>query len=892
MPNRLHRVQELFEQASGLQLAERRSFLQTACGDDETLITEVEELLRHDSESGDSLVAALGQEANEAFSAHPIRERIGPYRIIRELGRGGMGTVYLAMRDDDEYRKEVAIKIVPAVVDRDELMRRFKAERQIMASLEHPNIAHMLDGDTTDDGLPYVVMEYVNGQPIDEYCDGKQLSTTACLELFRQVCAAVSHAHRNLIIHRDIKPGNILVTEDGTPKLLDFGIAKILDTGDTPYAGSVTKSSMRLMTPEYASPEQARGQPVNTASDIYSLGVLLHKLLSGGLPYSLDTRELGAIERIICEQPPTRPSALRSSVDSELDDIVMMALRKEPERRYGSVEQFSEDIRRYLVGLPVTARADTLSYRFNKFLQRHRTGVAVSSAVVVGFAVLVAFYTTQLATERDIARAEADKSQRVAELLEEILQAAGPEVSQGEELTAERLLSHGTDRVRDELKNEPALLADMLEVIGRTYRTLGKFDEAYELTVESLELRENTLPANDVLIGDSLFQIGFAEIELGDLEAAFASLQRALQVYEANFGNEPNTKVAVTLRELSYVYDQRAEYAKAEEAILRSLEQLRVLYPDGSEELAASLQILLFTHMRAGRLEDVIATGLETIEMQRRVLGDVHPQLAASIYNTAYAYRQYGDLAKAEELLLEAIDMRTRLHGADSILLLTSTMLHARILIDRGDMAGAEAAAREAHRLHLKKGPATHRRATATTDMVMRALLAQGKFEEALVLGQQTLDTFNVLLEKPSPFLTMLHDQMVLAYLQAGDAQNAKRHLEEAQAQVHDPGEGVRPWAQFREADIDALNGNIKDAIRVYESALEDELDELDPSIKGNSATLMELGRLHEKDGNRSTALDYYQRAAEIYERTQVAQSPRLVEVRAALVRLGNEEER
>ncbi|MEM8685207.1 MAG: serine/threonine-protein kinase, partial [Pseudomonadota bacterium] len=379
MNERMQKVQTLFSQALEVEPEKRREFLYQSADGDNTLVEEVEALLRHDDESNDSLFVSVSKQANDLLASKPRRETIGKYRVLRELGQGGMGTVYLATRDDDEYQKEVAIKLVPAVVDRDELMRRFRAERQIMASLEHPNIARLLDGDTTRDGVPYVVMEYVRGLSIDQYVSENKLETDARIALFRQVCDAVSHAHRNLVIHRDIKPGNILVTDDGAPKLLDFGIAKILDTDGGP---ALTRSGTRLMTPEYASPEQARGEPVNTASDVYSLGVLLSKLLTGEMPYDLDTRELGGIEKIICEQPPARPSAQNPSLDTELDDIVSMALRKEPERRYPSVAALSDDLARYLDHRPIEARADTLGYRASKFIRRNRIGVAAGASVV------------------------------------------------------------------------------------------------------------------------------------------------------------------------------------------------------------------------------------------------------------------------------------------------------------------------------------------------------------------------------------------------------------------------------------------------------------------------------------------------------------------------------
>jgi non-specific serine/threonine protein kinase/serine/threonine-protein kinase len=358
--------------------------------------------------------------------------RVGPYRLIRPIGRGGMGAVYLAVRDDDVFQKRVAIKLLKRGMDTEAIVRRFQHERQILAALEHPNIASLLDGGTTADGLPYFAMEYVEGQPITEYCDGRQLDTNARLELFRHVCAAVQYAHQNLIVHRDIKPANVLVTNDGTPKLLDFGIAKLLNPELAGHTMVPTVAGMQLLTPEYASPEQVRGETVTTATDVYSLGVLLYELLTARLPYRLTGRTAADVLRAVCESPPVRPSTavtqladqgsdggdahrtdaapqdvhtratdgvrparrdlLRRRLAGDLDNILLKALSKEPARRYASVDQFSEDVRRHLSGLPVVARKDTLAYRTAKFVRRNR------AVVVAGVLTLVALVGGMIAT--------------------------------------------------------------------------------------------------------------------------------------------------------------------------------------------------------------------------------------------------------------------------------------------------------------------------------------------------------------------------------------------------------------------------------------------------------------------------------------------------------------
>ena len=302
-------------------------------------------------------------------------DRFGPYRILHALGRGGMGAVYLAERDDDQFRMTVAIKLMRSNLVTHETLERFKTERQILASLDHPNIARLLDGGAAPNGTPFVVIEYIDGEPITDYCRRHELSIRDRIRLFRKVCSAVQYSHQNLIVHRDLKPGNILVTKDGEPKLLDFGIAKLLD----PAASSQTQTNARLMTPDYASPEQVRGEPVTTATDIYALGVLLYELLTGTASLqSRQTTDTYAIEQAICTEEPTRPSTTRRELRGDLENILLMALRKEPARRYASAEQFSEDLRRYLEGYPIVARQDTWSYRTSKFVRRNKAAVGRS----------------------------------------------------------------------------------------------------------------------------------------------------------------------------------------------------------------------------------------------------------------------------------------------------------------------------------------------------------------------------------------------------------------------------------------------------------------------------------------------------------------------------------
>ncbi|HEY3026915.1 MAG TPA: protein kinase [Pyrinomonadaceae bacterium] len=406
---------------------ERASFLNQACGHDELLRAEVESLMAH-KQPGDSVVNSLGmyqelgaldaaeQQGSDDESTLESYQRIGPYKVLRELGHGGVGAVYLAARADDQYRQQVAIKLIRRGMDTDFVLRRFRNERQILAALDHPNIARLLDGGSTENHRPYLVMEYIEGVPIDTYCDSHRLSTEERLKLFQQVCGAVHYAHQHLVIHRDIKPSNILVTKESAPKLLDFGIAKLLSPELAAQTLDHTGPSLRLMTPAYASPEQIRGQPITTATDVYSLGVLLYELLTGHHPYRVQSHVPLELMQAVLGKEPTRPSTaimttetspgpdgsasirltpesvsstregnpdrLRRSLRGDLDNIVLMALRKDPQRRYASVQQFSEDIRRHLARLPVIARGDGLAYRTSKFIRRNRVGVAAATMIL------------------------------------------------------------------------------------------------------------------------------------------------------------------------------------------------------------------------------------------------------------------------------------------------------------------------------------------------------------------------------------------------------------------------------------------------------------------------------------------------------------------------------
>lgn len=417
-PERWSEIKRIFNEVVDLPPTEQKNILNSCCEDDE-IRNEIEKMLAADSSTAleQSPLSVLADLDSTYFNDR----KVGRYRILNEVGRGGMGAVFAAVRDDGEFEQKVAVKIIKRGLNTNKIIRRFRHERQILASLEHPNIARLLDGGMTEEGLSFYVMEFVKGEPIDEYCRAKELDIAEKLELFRQVCAAVSYAHGRLIVHRDLKPSNILVAENGQVKLLDFGIAKVLSENET--GARNTGTELGLMTPDYASPEQFRGETVTTATDVYSLGIVLHELLTGVLPHDLRGLRLDQMLKTICETEPSRPSATTKSainnpqLKGDLDNIILKALRKEPENRYASVEQFSEDIHRYLTGLPVMARPATVAYRAGKFIRRNRIAVALSVLVLlllIGGIAATSWQAVRAERERSLAQKRFDQSREVA----------------------------------------------------------------------------------------------------------------------------------------------------------------------------------------------------------------------------------------------------------------------------------------------------------------------------------------------------------------------------------------------------------------------------------------------------------------------------------------------
>jgi eukaryotic-like serine/threonine-protein kinase len=578
-------IKGVFNAALELPPAERAAYLAHACGGDAELRRQVEDLIAAHEEAETFIEDSPAAHKSELWRAVGawvkdedatfVGRRVGAYRLVREIGHGGMGAVYLAVRDD-AFRKRVAVKLVKRGMDTAEVLRRFRHERQILAALEHPNIARLIDGGTTDDGLPYLVMEYVEGEPIDRYCEGHKLPVAERLKLFAEVCAAVHYAHQNLVVHRDLKPSNILVTKEGTPKLLDFGIAKLLNPEMAGLTFNPTGEGGRLMTPEYASPEQMRGEQITTASDIYSLGVILYELLTGERPYRLDRRAPHEILKIVCEQEPERPSTaasravrtagaaaptktrsrdagarteapekLRRMLRGDLDNIVLMALRKDPRRRYLSANQLAADLRRYLDGRPVTARHDTFAYRAEKFIRRNRAGVTAAALIALTLSGGLATTAWQARTaRRERARAEQRFNEVrslathfILDLNRDIARLPGSTVAQ-EKLVKKALEIY--DNLAREADDDVSLQLDLAdayynvaEIQWRRYHGhLGQLDQASVSSRKALEIYRRLAadPVSEVR-ERARYGLAWAGVQTGDLLIGAGKTREALDAY-------------------------------------------------------------------------------------------------------------------------------------------------------------------------------------------------------------------------------------------------------------------------------------------------------------------------------------------------------------------------
>jgi serine/threonine-protein kinase len=803
-------IDSIVQQAQGLGPRERASFIRQVCGPDETLLSRVLIALHEQSASGQW--DDLEQESNRPEAViEPIEgQRLGAYRIMRKLGSGGMGDVYLAERADDEYQQQVAIKLVRAGVFTPQVQGRLRTERQILAQLQHPNIARLLDGGRAPDGTPYLVMEYIDGEPIDVYCDRRRLPLFERVALVRTVCSAVHYAHQNLIVHRDLKPNNILITPSGEVKLLDFGIAKLLDARHSAHTVAMTHIDYRVMTPAHASPEQVRGDSITTSSDIYVLGVLLFELLCGRKPFQLVGSRLTDMEKIICEQEPPLPSAmvdrteqespellndivacrstsaarLRKDLSGDLDNIVMMAMRKDPARRYNSAEQLSADLERHVTGQPVLATSDSWPYRTRKFIARHRAPVIASVLGVLlltAFAVITFVQARRIAHERDIVAAERSRAEQVSSFLVELFELSDPSKSRGNQVTARELLDIGARRVSVGLTDQPETRATLLGTIGRVYSSLGLYGDSVALLKEALDSRVAIYGPKHEQVAEALVAFGDALCEQGKLKECEEQLSAALKMQQELMGpsaielaptlhsyaqlaqqrgsldiaeryynasldlykrhNQGRTsKAASVMNDLAGLYSYRGEFAKAENLYRTALDIDRQALGQDHPQVAMHVHDIAVALQMQDKLAEAAPLYIDSTRMLARILGPTHPHTLDAMANYGRYLRRTGDLDRAEQILSEVLKNDRIARGPRHTFVGHDLVSLANVRLDRANFAGAEQDLRAALDIYKEQLPPEHPYVASALTALGRAQLGQGHVDQAEASLREAID--------------------------------------------------------------------------------------------------------------------------------------------------------
>lgn len=818
-PERWQQVKDVLQGALDLSEERRKTFLDDACQGDRPLRQEVESLLLQEKMLTEgflrSPVAVRGQEVERAGASWTGR-RIGPYEIIEIIGEGGMGSVYRAARADEQYQKQVAIKLVKLGLHTPFALARFRAERQILANLEHPNIARLLDGGTTEAGLPYVVMELIDGQSIDQYCKARKLSVEERLRLFRTVCLAVQYAHQHLVVHRDLKPANILVTADGIPKLLDFGIAKILDAGSIPVGTETTIGFMRMLTPEYASPEQVHGDTVTTTSDVYSLGVILYRLLTGRHPYSLDRRSPEMMMKTICDIEPVKPSAaaprpertagegavaggdvvadgttdkLSKRLRGDLDNIVLMALRKDPHRRYLSAGQFAEDIQRHLESLPVIARKDTARYRGSKFVARHKVGVVAVVAILLTLASGLAVTLREARIARQQTEIARQQRAQAEERFKDLRQVANSFMFE----------------FHDSIKH----LAGATPVRALLVRRSREYLDRLAHDANGDPSLQQELAIAYMKLGD--IQGNPAEADLGDAKGAKVSYQNALAILHPLLGSHPNERAlqlqAAALDERIALHSSAQECVDLLQKAISIREALLAHNPADVQlrrDLASSYAELSLHYANPYTISYLLgsATGMQYARKSldlRQPLLDAAPNDAISLFDVFESYHYVADMlwvtGHPREALHYQMSIRDRMRAfidqnptntEARRLLVTGEGRVASVLEELGELSRAWEVLQPAYRGILAIGATDtknvqiQRQEISGYNQVGELALKMGKFQEAIRSHRQAV-AFSLSLIKIDPTNSDSQYRLANSYQALGNALAAKGNLNEAE---------------------------------------------------------------------------------------------------------------
>ncbi|MDA8020864.1 MAG: serine/threonine-protein kinase [Thermoanaerobaculia bacterium] len=882
------RAGDLFDAALERPVEHRRTFLDEACHDDVELRREIDLLIEHDRQTTGMLDRpVLFGSTSEETADLAEGTRLGNYRIDRVIGRGGMGVVYLATRDDDEFQREVAIKVLASGWFRSQDAWRFHRERQILARLEHPHIAHLYDGGTTAQGHPYFVLEYIDGQAITTYCDLHRLTIRQRLELFLQVCAAVGFAHRNLVVHRDLKPGNILVDAEGNSKLLDFGIAKLLVQDPTLRSSQATQDHQRVLTLSHASPEQVLGQTVTTASDVYCLGLVLYELLCGISPFADVSNKPYELIRRIEETEPPRPSQtflsasgeaqddtsrtaahrstsvvhLRKALQGDLDAIVTKALRKEPELRYASAAELADDLSRHLENRPILAGSPGAGYRLRKFLRRHRAPVLVASAALLVIVGLVGAFIAALAGQVEHTAREKQKAERMVAFLIETFAVTNPDESIGETVTARELLDAGAHRIANDLQEEPEVQATMLDAMGQIYQQIGLVQPARELLQKALDLRLAGPGTEPSALVSSLTHLGAAYAAGGQIADAEENLQRAVEIGRGLSPDHEST-YAEAVESLALLMRQLYRYEDAERLFLEALEIRQEgtgSHPPDLARLQHDYGILL---REAGRFDESGQLNRTSLDIRRRYYGDLHPEVAASLEELATVERFLGNFARAEELIHESLALRLAVHGEHHRSIVDVKNSLALVLSDWGRFEEAAVLGREAVDLIEQLSGKTTEWATLASNLAVQ-LTRLHEFDEAEALFLEALEIRRRDLGDRHPLIGQTLLTLGRLYRRQGHLERAEEMFTRARpfAESLPAGHRARSYPAVALAHLQLELGNGVEAEQLLRPALEELATSHVPGHWRIAMAWADLGRARRMQGDIEEAERHLERA-------------------------------
>jgi serine/threonine-protein kinase len=880
----------------------RETFLRSRCKQDEALFVAVSELVLGDIDTTSSLQPPVQNAARRMLDHRPLHflnpgDEVGPYTIDAFAASGGVGHVYRCHRTDALGGQPIALKIIPTAMASPDNLRRFDDEHVFLSLLRHRNIAGFLAGGI-EGSIPYLAMEFIDGEPIDQYCDRCTLPIAKRIELFQQVCSAVNYAHQHLILHRDIKPRNILVDTTGIPKLVDFGVAKIMSDGSGNRLSDPTVTMRPMVTPQYASPEQMCGHPLSTATDVYSLGVVLYELLSGHRPYHLESMNIVDAQQVITESTPQRPSRvidapgaaaanrasclsprriaqdrrtepwrLRRELSGDLDNVVMKAIHKDPQSRYQTVEQLAEDLRRHVVGLPVAARRDTLWYRARKMIVRNRvivlaTAVAVTSLLFAVATFAIALNRTHAALEQSkrdahLALLESRKAARINMFLQDMLAATDP--YKGDiDISVRQVLDRAAVLVEVELSAESEVQSAIEDTIGSAYTSLGMYDKADAFLQSAVSKRPDGLPR-----AESLRSMARLKHYRGEADEACMLLEEALSIQRQHLEDDTET-VAETLSWLAGVRMTQGDFHEAtllfEEALdilERTTGKITIAYATTNNSLGMVLA-------RQGKADEAEQAYREVLSTCMELGGEIHPETARTLNNLALLLKERGEYVKAEAQYLSSLKIYEQLYGSDHPKLIHILNNLASLAKSIGDYDRAEDYSEDAVQLATTRFPKPHRIVADCLHTQCTILRVQRKLDPALIACRDALAIRREVLGPKHPRIALSLNSIALILNSQGEYHEASTALSEAEAIYrHALGDqhphvssvlNTQALVAENKGDIDAAMSYLQDALDIAETSLGEHNPRTLTSVQN-------LARLHRKSGCYDVAAELFERA-------------------------------